>query len=184
MLPFLYAGSSDPKILIIAQNPGEIGSGDTWRPILSKYADSIKSANELKVIYDIDFVTSHGHTAMESIFGEDWLMSGDFMYTNAVRCRTPGNASPSDQMIDNCMGWTSQLPIPDLVVLMGGIARKQFCKMVKKPELQAFKVVKFMHNGTNVHVATIPHYAALKSKADVQKAKETYEEALEKAGLS
>lgn len=182
MPPFLYAGSGDPSILVIAQNPGEIGSDDKWRPKLQKYAFSLDSAVALKVLYDVDFITSHGYEMMEKIFGEGWFLTGKFMYTNAVRCRTPKNGTPSSEMISNCMSWTAQLPLPPLVVLMGSIARKQFCEMVKKPELDVYKIVKLKREQP-VRVMTIPHYAAMKPK-DFDQARDLFEKAMEEAGLS
>lgn len=183
--PFLFAGSSNPKVLVIAQNPGEIGTDkeNQWRFDLNKLLVDGVTSNTIKTIYDVDFITSHGYKQMVKIFGENWLTNGKFMYTNAVRCRTVSNASPSDEMLNNCMGWTAQLPIPPIVVLMGKVAMKQFCAMVKKPELPAWKIVKLNKDKKIVHVMTIPHYAAMRSHADIAKAKDLFDEIYEEAGI-
>lgn len=181
MPPFLFAGSDEPDILVIAQNPGEMK--DDWRFAIADYSFAAKTPEALKTIYDIDFITSHGYKTMGSIFGEGWLATGRFMYTNAVRCRTPGNKEPSAQMVTNCAGWTSQLPTPPLVVLMGKTAAYQFCTMVKKPELKPWKIVKLKGHGLT-HIMTIPHYVAMKSHKEIEEAHELFEKASEMAGVS
>lgn len=183
--PFLFAGSEKPSILVIAQNPGEIGSDkeNAWRFKLKELAVDSSNATVLRTIYDVDFVTSYGHTQMSRIFGEGWLTNGRFMYTNAVRCRTPKNASPSEQMVQNCMGWTAQLPVPPLVVLMGKVAVRQYCMLMKKSELDLWKLVTLKHGQKSTKVLTIPHYAAMRSHADMELAKEMFEQALVEADL-
>jgi uracil-DNA glycosylase len=186
--PYLYAGSSDPSVLVIAQNPGEIGDDkpNAWRfdllP-LTNAAETASNAEAIKSYYDVDFITSFGHNQMAKIFGDTWLTNGKFMYTNAVRCRTKKNAPPSEDMISNCMGWTAILPLPKIVVLMGKIAVKQFCVMVGKPELPPWKLVKLNKDKRIIHVLTIPHYAAMRTKEDMEKAKIMFEEAVEEAGI-
>lgn len=184
--PFLYAGSPTPHVLVIAQNPGEISDDglSKWRFDLGNLITDVTTAEAIKTIYDVDFATSYGYHQMEKIFGENWLSNGKFMYTNAVRCRTPKNEAPSEEMELNCMGWTSQLPMPSVVVLMGKVAMRQFCNMVTKPELPAWKRVKFTYQKNLVHVMTIPHYAAMRSKDDIEKAKSLFEETLEEASIS
>lgn len=183
--PFLFAGSDKPSILVIAQNPGEIGSDkeNAWRFTLKELAVGSPNAIALKTIYDVDFITSYGHNQMSKIFGEGWLTNGRFMYTNAVRCRTVKNAPPSDEMVQNCMGWTAQLPIPPLVVLMGKVAVRQFCMLMKKSELELWKLVTLNKEKKATKVLTIPHYAAMRSHDDMNRAKEMFERALEEAEL-
>ena len=183
--PFLYAGSSNPQIMIIAQNPGEISDTPEgkWRMDLIKLLDDAP-AETIKTIYDVDFITSHGYSQMEKIFGENWLTHGKFMYTNAVRCRTIDNVPPSSEMEINCMAWTSQLPITKIVVLMGKVAMRQFCNMVSKPELEAWKKVKLTRGRTTTYVITIPHYAAMRSHKDIERAKLLFEDALSDAEVS
>jgi uracil-DNA glycosylase len=182
--PFLFAGSSNPTVLVIAQNPGEIGSDDKWRLQLSALVEEGATAEAIKTVYDVDFVTSHGHAQMSKIFGEGWLTNGKFMYTNAVRCRTKDNLSPQPDMVANCMGWTAQLPLPNIVVLMGKVAMRQFCELVKKPELDAWKMVKLNKDKRLIHVVTIPHYAAMRSHAEMEKAKELFEKTVIEAGVT
>lgn len=187
--PFLYAGSSKPTVLVIAQNPGEIGGDkeNAWRfdlKAISDRGEDSSDAASIKTTYDVDFITSYGYKKMQQIFGDTWLTNGKFMYTNAVRCRTPSNAPPSEQMVQNCMGWTAQLPLPPVVVLMGKTAMKQFCEMVKKPELSAWQSVNLKRGKQSIRVITIPHYAAMRSHSDMEKAKLLFERALEEAGIS
>lgn len=187
--PFLYAGSSKPSVLVIAQNPGEIGSDkeNQWRfdlAALTTAEEFETNAAAIKTIYDVDFITSYGYKQMSKIFGDTWLLNGKFMYTNAVRCRTPGNASPSDEMVSNCMGWTAQLPMPMIVVLMGKVAMKQFCKMEGKPELEAWKLVRLRKDKGTTYVITIPHYAAMRSHTDMERAKELFQSAVDESGAS
>lgn len=180
--PFLFAGSDHPNVLVVAQNPGEIGGGkEDWRFDLGKLASDDPTV--LKTLYDIDFITSHGHNQMSMIFGDGWLTSGEFMYTNAVRCRTPKNARPSDEMITNCSGWTMTLPVTPVIVLMGRVAVEQFARMMKKKEPPLWKRVSLTRGGKVQHIVTIPHYAAMKSKADFEHARDLVDEAKEKAGL-
>lgn len=186
--PFLYAGNPKAHILVIAQNPGEIGGDekDKWRkellPLVTQ-AEGDTNALVLKTIYDVDFATSHGYHEMEKIFGTNWLSTGKFLYTNAVRCRTEKNEAPSDEMESNCMAWTSQLPIPKVVVLMGKVAMRQFCEMVHKPELDTWKMVKLTRGTKLSHVVTIPHYAAIRSHADLERACNLYQDALMEADI-
>jgi uracil-DNA glycosylase len=178
--PFLYAGSSTPTVLVMAQNPGEIK--EDWRLDLSKLIDEKTTGETLKTIYDIDFITSHGHKQMTKIFGDTWLTNGKFMYTNAVRCRTKDNAPPSNEMIENCLAWTYQLPIPQIVILMGKIAVKQFCTMVGKSELPLWRTVKLTRSKSKVtYVTTMPHYSAMRSHSDFDDAKRLFEKTLEDA---
>lgn len=181
--PFLFAGSETPEILVIAQNPGEIGDKDKWRLSMGKLLPLADPA-AAKILYDLDFITSHGHNQMAKIFGEEWLTNGKFMYTNAVRCRTKDNLSPQPEMVNNCMNWTSQLPIPRVVVLMGNVAMRQFSNMVKKPELTAWRIVKMKREGEIVHVLTIPHYAAMRSHEDIEKARDMFQKVAEMAGIN
>lgn len=76
--------------------------------------------------YSWDFYGSHAHQMLGFVFGPGWLLKGEIMWTNAVRCRTPDNVTPIPDMIAACSTWTQSL-IRDrkAVIMVGGIARNQ-----------------------------------------------------------
>lgn len=83
------------KILIIAQNPGEGG-------------DDMRFANDLSYQafmrwYREDFISSRAHKEIAKLFpceGNQWHKH--YAYTNLVKCRTPNNALPSFEMVQQC----------------------------------------------------------------------------------
>jgi uracil-DNA glycosylase len=71
-----------------------------------------------------DFSTSPGYKRMSKVFGEDWLFDKRMLWSNVVRCRTSGNATPSREMLDNCKTWTSELLSERKAVVMVGLIAK------------------------------------------------------------
>lgn len=133
--PAMFAGKFDAPILVIGQNPGEMRGDDTkglwWADKLSFVRTHYPKADTVlglmvKNWYDWDFGLSHGNDMLEKLFGFGWLESGKYCFTNAVRCRTPGNAAPSPEMIANCAAWTRMLLINRrATILMGRVALDQ-----------------------------------------------------------
>jgi uracil-DNA glycosylase len=131
--PVFLAGSSNPKVLVIGQNPGEIKPDDVDRLWWAdKMADAYSKSPSLdgagvllKNWYDWDFGTSGGAKRMGQVFGDSWVENGDFAFTNAVRCRTPGNKAPTAEMVDNCTTYTRKLMFNfhlKAIVMMGQVA--------------------------------------------------------------
>lgn len=129
-----FAGNPKAKILVIAQNPGEIKETDTSHMRAVEYLNSIPHAslNEdiLKMWYEIDFISSPAYVTMSKVFGHEWLTDsgGIYAYTNSVRCRTPKNSMPKHDMVINCRTWTRNLigEISPLgIIALGNVAAEQ-----------------------------------------------------------
>lgn len=129
-VPLLYAGSIKASIVVIGQNPGEIKDFATFRLSQAQETFEAKTYHELRTFYQWDFSTSYGAKTLAGVFGSDWLTSGEYMFTNAVRCRTRGNYVPTKFMIDHCRYWTTELleinrPFRKGIVYISRIALEQ-----------------------------------------------------------
>lgn len=182
-VPSLYAGYFSAPVLVIAQNPGEIKPNDKLRLLT---ADQLKRETEAFVSdvafwswYMWDFGTSYGCKTLERIFGKDWLTSGTYVYTNAVRCRTKGNATPSLEMKATCRFWTTEM-IKDrkAIVLIGKLAAEQL--LAGDASSISFGEIK-KHKWYG-HVLYIPHYSAWKHGDDVR-FRNLVKKLLERAGI-
>lgn len=103
--PMTYAGKLSAPVLVVAQNPGEIKSGDNERRWWLDHLNDKKtytSAELMKMWYDWDFGTSSACAKLGHVFGRDWLKSGIYVFTNAVLCRTQHNHPPYPTMIQRC----------------------------------------------------------------------------------
>jgi hypothetical protein len=130
----LGLGAFSAPILVIAQNPNEISDDDYMR---LAFAEAIGSAKGFKLdndelgkliedFYRADFGDSLQFVRLARVFGKNWLSSGSFYYTNAVRCRTEFNNTPSQTMIDSCSVWTKRLLAGrSAVITMGVVAATQ-----------------------------------------------------------
>jgi uracil-DNA glycosylase len=155
----LCTGNEESDIIIIAQNPGEI-KGESWRNLLANEMNKAPQTQEcgalMKSLYRLDFESSHGYDVMSKVFGEHWL--DDWLYTNAVRCRTKGNAVPSQAMIDTCDTWTRILTTrrkARCVVFIGSIATGQFLGDAAK---YVGVGVPKRHPKTRAIMLALPHY--------------------------
>lgn len=161
MSPQLIAGNAtDPSILVIAQNPGEIHEGDKmrFRAIEMAKAGMFDTPDAVKALYDIDFGTSPACSRMATVFGEGWFESGRFAYTNAVRCRTPGNASPSAEMVANCSVWTKlviSMLKPRGIILLGNVAYSQLFG-----DSDVIKPLEMKRHKTHGPILRLPHFSA------------------------
>lgn len=126
--PVFFAGNPNAPIVAIGQNPGEIKDKDEARQAwmrLFKTFEERDLINLMPLWYTWDFYNSHAHQALGFVFGADWLAKGEIMWTNAVRCRTPGNLAP-DSMMEACKTWTQPLISNRKAVIMVGVmARAQ-----------------------------------------------------------
>ena len=170
--PALMAGMLTSPILVIAQNPGEIKSDDTFRLgmgnamqklVQAPAIDPPTCAHALYNWYFTDFITSKGYARMSEVFGDDWLFN-DFAFTNAVLCRTPGNEAPSSEMIATCATWTrivAMRPTVKALVFIGKIAAKQHLgeKIDKLPP----NTIKF-HKESGKFLVYFPHYTIWQDK--------------------
>jgi uracil-DNA glycosylase len=173
--PVLYAGHGTSPIIAIGQNPGEIKDSDMarqrWLDIFNNLSDDNVS-KFMPVWYMWDFYDSPGYKRLSQVFGKGWLMDGQIMWTNAVRCRTEGNATPSKEMLKTCKTWTEQL-LEDrkAIIMVGGAARHQIMREeVKKLDWGVPK----RHPSLGLILA-IKHYSAWKGD-DVK----TYRKAVKK----
>lgn len=113
--PHSHLGMLGAPIVIVAQNPGVITPAVARQPEvrwLKTVADlDVEEKGQLLYFaYLFSFLPSRANAVFSSWFGSDWLVSGEFMYTNAVRCRTKNNARPSEEMKGNChRTWTAPL---------------------------------------------------------------------------
>lgn len=126
--PALYAGPFDAPVLVVAQNPGEIKEKHRLELADAAHIEAASRAdpNVIRFWYDYDFKTSNGFRSLASIFGPDWLSTGQYVFTNSVRCRTKGNEAPSTEMVDSCASWTRQLVDGrKAVIVVGAVARGQ-----------------------------------------------------------
>lgn len=153
--PVLGVFSDTAKYLVIAQNPGEIKSNDRCRQWWIDEFNGGLDVSNIKLFYEWDFMTSGAYNAFSEIFGDGWLRSGEFSYTNAVRCRTPKNAAPSQDMIDACKTYTRS------VILMTGITRIITVGHISTEVMvgKAFTWGKITQRGS-MRVMPIMHYAA------------------------
>lgn len=181
--PILYCGYLEAPILVIGQNPGEINyqsnssHGKKWIKVEEFLKLPNKTADEIVGFYNWDFGESHGRYMLDRIFGEHWLESGRFCYTNAVRCRTPSNQSPSEIMQASCWNWTKRLLAHRrFVVLMGAVARYQVLGS-RAAELP-WGASRRLKNG--VHVMAIRHYAAWRSTAEINEYQTAFSNTLSK----
>lgn len=139
--PAWYAGNKHAPILVVAQNPGEMH--DPKEITLAKFVMAEVEASDnvdslIRAWYTFDFSISKGATRLAEAFGEGWLRTGHFCYTNAVLCRTSENKAPSSEMISKCATWTSSLMFgKKLIISVGGVARDQVdAEMAKYPSLE------------------------------------------------
>jgi len=132
--PMLGLGSFDAPILIVAQNPGEINQNDDLRLSFAGLVETaIREEWGHEVIgrissafYRADFEDTIQHLRLARAFGRDWLSSGLYYYTNAVRCRTEFNGTPSKEMTGNCLTWTKMLSTNrSIIVTLGSVASEQ-----------------------------------------------------------
>lgn len=164
--PISFAGKIDSPILVLGQNPGQIQDSDENR---LWWANELKSklidATTAKMWYDWDYGTSYGQERLSLLFNGNSHDLG-YCFSNAVRCRTPGNARPSDEFIINCFDhtkalidlWSTYNPDPKkrALIVMGNIARWQ----VFHEELMPWGKIKFTDYG---HSLAIMHYTAWRS---------------------
>jgi len=125
--PAFGISRGNEPILIVAQNPGEIRVQDIDRQWwLEHFKHTQLNAKAFSLWYEWDFITSNGYTRFCDILGPNWLYSGHFAYTNAVRCRTHANQSPSDEMVQNCKAFTLNLMTDRrALILVGRVAATQ-----------------------------------------------------------
>lgn len=179
--PVLYAGNPNAKVIAIGQNPGEIKATDQdrqfWMTALSRM-DAKDVASILPAWYQWDFGTSPGHNHMASVFGSSaWLLNGEVMWTNAVRCRTKNNASPPEAMITACNVWTEALlEGRKAVIMVGNVARQQVLGS-EAAKLEWGVPRKHPRFGM---VMAIKHYAAWTSSAETKQYAEGFQRIMEK----
>ena len=132
--PMLGLGSFEAPILVVAQNPGEINQNDDLRLAFAGLVDtSIREewGNEVigriaSAFYRADFEETTQHLRLARVFSRNWLSSGLYYYTNAVRCRTEFNSAPSKEMAGNCLTWTKILSANrSVIVTLGSVASEQ-----------------------------------------------------------
>lgn len=141
-------------ILVLGQNPGEIGDGDSNRKWWVNHFKRMAPLPEgMLSWYEWDFLTSRGYRELEKILGNGWLYTGKFAYSNAVRCRTFKNAKPSEEMQQSCKIYTRQLLYGRVaLVLMGVVAVRQ---IMGDTEFQWGKLIK---SKSGVIILPIKHY--------------------------
>lgn len=157
--PVLCTGNEDSDLMVIAQNPGEI-KGTTWRNLLA--AEMIKAPQSeccgalMKSLYRLDFESSHGCEVLTEVFGNMWL--DEWLYTNAVRCRTKNNKSPSVEMVGACNTWTRillQQRKVRCIVFIGVMAASQYLgENIKYVQ----NCVPRRHPKTRAVLLALPHY--------------------------
>lgn len=131
--PVLFAGNPDAPLLAIGQNPGEMKESDVnrmaWMHMMEGMIPDKILFPFMPFWYQWDFTTSPGYKRLSKVFGNKWVEEGLIAWTNAVRCRTPDNASPPKQMIEACFSWTQQLLEGRKgVIFVGAVARLQVLK--------------------------------------------------------
>lgn len=151
--PILAIGELDAPILIVAQNPGVFDT-DTHAEFQQRWEEA-ETADEHLVLGYLDFAGTKADSTFAKVFGRGWLESGKFCYTNAIRCRTPNNEAPSNQMRYNCNDWTQLLlPKRKIVVVVGAVAREQVTR--NNMPNGSFRRL----SGTGTYVITMTHYSA------------------------
>lgn len=145
-------------ILAVAQNPGVFSPEDIDHVWWSAYADASKDTSVWQAYATWTVERSTCYSQMARVFGDGWLETGAVYWTNAVRCRTPDNARPSDEMLATCKLYTEKL-MKDrkAIIAVGAVARAQL--FGDKSELLPWGVVK-RHPDLGAIVLAIKHYAA------------------------
>lgn len=124
--PVFFAGRQEAPIIAIGQNPGEIKDVDIARQQWIQLFNAFDLTNFVPSWYLWDFVSSPGYHILKKVFGENWLANGEVVWTNAVRCRTKNNASPSRDMIEACKVWTDALlQNRKAIIMVGAVSRLQ-----------------------------------------------------------
>jgi uracil-DNA glycosylase len=149
-------------IVVLAQNPGEIKTEDTFRLAMAHQLqlavrDADVTGDAVEAWYYADFKTSHGHEVISKVLGPGWLESGLYLYSNAVRCRTKENAMPPDEWMHACKLWTNVLlrrPETRAVITIGQLAAKQLFEKETLPPIG--KAV--INKKTGWIVLALPHY--------------------------
>lgn len=170
--PISYSGSITGRVLILGQNPGEVGSDDAqrnWWNARVQMPAVRDDAIAMKNWYDWDFAFSNGARRLGWMIGnQGWLNTGDFAFSNAVRCRTVKNAAPSGEMLENCAEhsrdlidlWMKSRGNEDarLLVLMGAYSVNSFKRLFDMVplDIQYYEPFKLPLLGT---VFPMKHYA-------------------------
>lgn len=157
MRPVLYIGNPEAQILVIAQNPGSFAE-DKFTEFVSEWQNEKDAQRQIELGY-LDYADTHADKSYSKIFGKEWLESGHFCYTNAVRCRTPNNETPSWEMENACRMWTKKL-LADrrLVVISGNVAKRQ----LGLDAIGRYAVKRLA--GSSTYVMSVYHYAAWRTK--------------------
>lgn len=157
-VPVLGHGPSiTAPILGIGQNPGIFDRAKD--PDHGWWADAAQLGEPrvVELFAQWSFERSAGCKSLAAVFGKDWLSKRLIYWTNAVRCRTPENASPSEEMQTSCALWTNKLLAGrKAVVVMGAVARAQlFGEHADQLEWGKLRFNKKL----GVHVMAMRHYA-------------------------
>jgi uracil-DNA glycosylase len=175
----MFAGSPKAPILALGQNPGEIKSSDEQRRVwIETFAQADPGiSGPGTAFWDFwDFIGSHGYQQLTKIFGKDWLMNKKMVWSNAVRCRTPGNATPIDEMIDACSVWTKlMIENRKAIIMVGNVAKHQVLKE-KAGDLDWG--IPRRHPTLGI-VLAIKHYSAWKS-GDAESYRKAFKEVVKK----
>lgn len=164
--PVLYAGQPTAPIVALGQNPGEIKPGDVARQEWMKIFEHLPSSDLhsfIPIWYMWDFYGSPGYKRLSRVFGKDWMLNGEIIWSNVVRCRTILNAAPSIEMFSTCKSWTNQLLEGRKgIIMVGGRARDQILGAdARKLEWGAPK-----RHPELGFILAIKHYAAWEDKEE------------------
>lgn len=189
--PVSYVGRLSGRVLIIAQNPGQMDlKNDPNRGWWSKAVSTNVSMNDpllMKTWYEWDFGTSPGQKKFEWLTKKGWLSTGDFCYSNAVRCRTKDNSQPQIEMVTNCAEHSRALidmwieaTISEnrrLLVLVGATSLISFKRLFDVPaDFVTTWGIPFAYKGLGT-VLPIKHYAAW--RGDSNRFRKAFQEAYE-----
>lgn len=169
--PVPFIGELDAPILVMAQNPGIIRPQDfpglqIAEQMREAYAKGDYTA--VAALYGTDFERSYAcRTALASLFGEHWLESNLFLYTNALHCRTEFNRPPTPIELSNCAPHTksilqawAQSNRAAFVVLIGRIAA---ARVLRPPFPEPGEPARL--NG-DIQAIYFPHYSSRKGGLD------------------
>lgn len=129
--PAVFLGLPKAPTLVLGQNPAEIRQHDTERLARAAAMRTETDPIAYRNLYLEDFRGSKADVQLAHLFGPGWIDSGRFMYSSVVLCRTFGNVTVRQSVMDVCWEanvqplvalWLRSGKSKKLAVLMGGIA--------------------------------------------------------------
>lgn len=168
-MPGIFVPGS--RVLFIGQNPAVMKYDEEKQ----EYRDTFGDYNAILKWYAKWFMKSTAYKAIGEIYlWENWMRSGIFSYTNAVRCRTVLNSTPDRSMSVNCKQYTMSFASQyDGIILMGALAKLQYYPSAN---------MNVLYRTPKQFIVHVPHYASRYTSAKLLKGRDAIALMLERLG--